>query len=62
MTNTGFYSIPTNKNANGASQAVPYFREIGIRAVAAAVRYHSMPAGDEVCERQGDLCQTGQCA
>jgi len=54
MTNTGFSSKFTDKNANGYPELSPYCREIGIRAVAAAVRYQRMPACDEVSERQGE--------
>lgn len=62
MTSTSFSSIPTSKNANGYPELLPYSREIGIPAVAAAVRYQRMSAGDEVCERQGDVFRTGQSA
>jgi hypothetical protein len=62
MTSTSFSSIPTSKNANGYPELLPYSREIGIPAVAAALRYQRMPADDEVGERQGDFCRTGQSA
>ena len=47
MTKTANSSIPANKNAKDFPELSSFSREIGIAAVAAAVRYQRMPASDD---------------
>jgi hypothetical protein len=47
MIKTANTSIPANKNAKDFPELSSFSREIGIAAVAAAVRYQRMPASDD---------------
>ena len=60
MTKTANSSIPANKNAKDFPELSAFYREIGIAAVAAAVRYQRMPASDDSFERGKSMCQINQ--
>jgi hypothetical protein len=47
MTKTSDYSATANKNAKDSPAIFACFREIGIPAVAAALRCQHMPASDD---------------
>ena len=57
MTNTELSSITANSKLKPRPELSTSFRDIGIRAVAAAVRYQCMPACTEASERQADASQ-----
>ena len=58
MTNTELSSITANSKLNPRPELSASFRDIGIRAVAAAVRYQCMPACDEVPGKHADASQS----
>jgi len=54
MTNTEPSSITVKSKLNPRPEPSTYFRDIGIRAVAAAVRYQCLPAWDDVPGKQAE--------
>ena len=54
MINTELSSITANSKLNPRPELSANFRDIGIRAVAAAVRYQCVPACTEVSGKQAE--------